>query len=803
MPRIRITASAAALALVAGSLLAALPAAAADAPVAAGITVPRVENLPADFISGVDVSSALALEASGVVFRDDSGTPADLFDVLHDHGVTDVRVRVWNDPFDAAGRGYGGGDVDVDRAVEIGQRASAAGLGVLVDFHYSDFWADPAKQKAPKAWAGLSADDTAAAAGAYTKSALERFAAAGVDVRMVQIGNETNNGIAGVTGWPGMAAVFSAGAAAVRSVLPGALVAVHFTNPETAGRYAGYAAELARYGVDYDVFASSYYPYWHGTPQNLTDVLSAVAQTYGKKVMVAETSWAYTLDDADGHANTIDQPGEATQYPVSVQGQATAVRDVIQAVANVGAAGIGVFYWEPAWLPVGPPSRLAQNRVLWERDGSGWASSYAGEYDPDDAGEWYGGSAWDNQALFAPDGTPLESLDVFTYVRTGAVAPREVTGVEQPALTVADGNPITLPATVVLSYNDGTTSADHVTWSAAAEFISGPGTYRIDGTTQSGHATTATVTVTPANLLANPGFEDADVSMWRLSGTGLALRATDDPHAGTRSAHFYADAPFGFTLSQTVSGLPAGTYIASGSLQGDGEDAASTVVLELSSVRATEAAPFEMNGWRNWSAPSTTPVALEAGGELTVTVRAALPAGAWGTIDDLVLTRVATTVDTSELRALVGQAEALDRSTVTPFSLAALDEALVIARTVLASSDPSPAHVGEAAQGLRTAWAALVPVTPSPGGGTGGGSDTGTDPGTGPGAGGAPAAGSGSGASDGDADPLAADTAAESLAGTGGSLTTLVPLSVAGAALLAAGVVLALRRAARDARRRT
>lgn len=96
-----------------------------------------------------------------------------------------------------------------------------------------------------------------------------------------------------------------------------------------------------------------------------------------------------------------------------------------------------------------------------------------------------------------------------------------------------------------------------------------------------------------------------------------------------------------------------------------------------------------------------------------------------------------------------------------------------------------------------------VPVTPSPGGGTGGGSDTGTDPGTGPGAGGAPAAGSGSGASDGDVDPLAADTAAESLAGTGGSLTTLVPLSVAGAALLAAGVVLALRRAARDARRRT
>ena len=83
--------------------------------------------------------------------------------------------------------------------------------------------------------------------------------------------------------------------------------------------------------------------------------LTDVADTYGKQVIVAETSWAYTLDDADGHGNTIDLPSEATRYPVSVQGQATAVRDVIQAVVDVGDAGIGVYYWEPAWLPVGPP----------------------------------------------------------------------------------------------------------------------------------------------------------------------------------------------------------------------------------------------------------------------------------------------------------------------------------------------------------------------------------------------------------------------------------------------------------------
>ncbi len=120
----------AAAGLIAGSLLGSVPAAAGKGPVEAGIVVKKVENLPAGFISGVDVSSVLSLEESGVVFRDASGAPADLFDVLADAGITDVRVRVWNDPFDAEGNGYGGGNVDVDRAVEIGRRATEYLIGL-------------------------------------------------------------------------------------------------------------------------------------------------------------------------------------------------------------------------------------------------------------------------------------------------------------------------------------------------------------------------------------------------------------------------------------------------------------------------------------------------------------------------------------------------------------------------------------------------------------------------------------------------------------------------------------------------
>lgn len=688
----------------------AVPTAAADEPVEAGIVVEKVENLPADFINGVDVSSAIALEESGVVFRDAAGDPADLFEVLADAGVTDVRVRIWNDPFDASGNGYGGGDNDVATAIEIGERATAAGLRLLVDFHYSDFWADPAKQKAPKAWAAFSVAQKAEAVEAFTTDALQQLDDAGVDVRMVQVGNETNNAVAGVTGFTGMSQIFSAGSAAVRAVYPDALVAVHFTNPESAGRYAGYAASLEANGVDYDVFASSYYPFWHGSLANLTTVLTQVADTYDKKVMVAETSWAYTLEDGDGHGNVIDVPSEATQYPVSVQGQATAVRDVIEAVVNVGDAGIGVFYWEPAWLPVGPPSALEANKLLWEEHGSGWASSFAGEYDPDDAGAWFGGSAWDNQALFAYDGTPLESLNVFAYARTGAVAPRAVTSVGTVSLVLSEGDEVALPATVPVTYNDGSVEDEAVTWSRAADFIAGVGTYSVSGRTAAGHPTSATVVISALNHLANPSFELADTSAWSLSGSGATLRATDDPHSGARSTHFYSGSTYSYTLSQQVSGLAPGSYRATAALQGDGEDAASTVAITVAtSGGASASVPFAMNGWRVWSMPTTGAVAVQAGDTVTVTVTAQLSAGAWGTLDDVALVRVAPAgADTAHLSALVAQAGSLNREVFTDASLAALDEAREIASVVLGAGAPSQALVSEAEGELQAAIDSLV-----------------------------------------------------------------------------------------------
>jgi arabinogalactan endo-1,4-beta-galactosidase len=688
-----------------------------DGPVEAGIVVPKVEGLADDFITGVDVSSVLSQEASGVVYRDASGAPADLFAVLAGSGVNYVRVRVWNDPYDAQGRGYGGGTVDVDRAVEIGRRATAHGMRVLVDFHYSDFWADPAKYQAPKAWAALPVEQKATAVHDFTADALTAFEDAGVDVGMVQIGNETNNGVAGVTGWDGMAQLFSAGSLAVREVLPDSLVAVHFTNPETAGRYATAAAELDSRGVDYDVFASSYYPYWHGTLSNLTSVLQQVATTYDKKVMVAETSWAQTLEDGDGHPNVITAQNTTHQYPVSVQGQASAVRDVIDAVADVGPAGLGVFYWEPAWIPVGPPSALAANQVLWERDGSGWASSFAGEYDPDDAGQYFGGSAWDNQAMFDETGRPLESLRVFAYVRTGATAPRAVTSVEQVRVTVAEGQPVTLPGTVQVTYNDGSVEAQAVTWSGAAGWIDGPGEYPVPGTTAAGVAVTATVVVEAQNHLRNPGFEDADTSMWTLTGTGASIGASSDAAAGGHALSFWAAGAYGFALTQQVSGLPAGDYTLTATGQGGALGGGDQLLLGATSGGMPTSAPFSLTGWRVWSSPSV-PVHVGADGTATVSVTGTLSGGAWGTVDELRLVRAATGgADTTALAALVQQAAAVDRDGYTPASLAALDEAVAAARVVLAAQAPDAERVAAAVALLTDALAGLTQpggTTPPP-----------------------------------------------------------------------------------------
>lgn len=379
------------------------------------VKIPYEESV--SFLAGVDISSIISQEKSGVVYYNKEGKEQDIFQTLAEAGVNTIRVRIWNDPYDASGNGYGGGNCNIDTVLEIGKRAKVYGLGMYLDFHYSDFWADPSKQQAPKAWEGMSLEEKEQALYNYTKESLDKLINAGIYIRGVQIGNETMGQMSGETNWDDVCVLLGAGARAVREVSKDSnqdmFIAVHFTEPHKVGLYDYYASSLEENGVDYDVFASSYYPYWHGTLDNLTTVLKDIADTYDKKVIVAETAYPYTYDNQDNFGNVIsEQAGITINYPVSVEGQKEAIQAVINAVNEVGEAGYGVFYWEPAWIGV-PGKTYEEQLKLWEQYGSGWASSYAKEYDPWDAGIWYGGSSWDNQALFDGNGKPLDSLEVF------------------------------------------------------------------------------------------------------------------------------------------------------------------------------------------------------------------------------------------------------------------------------------------------------------------------------------------------------------------------------------------------------
>ena len=610
--------------------------------------VKKVENLPADFIFGMDASSVLAEEASGVKFYDFDGNEQDVFKTLAENGVNYIRVRVWNDPFDENGNGYGGGNCNIDTAVAIGRRATKYGMKLLVDFHYSDFWADPGKQMTPKAWKGMTIDQKEEAVYQYTKESLQKLKDAGVAVGMVQVGNETNGHVCGESNWVNMCRIFSAGSRAVRQVLPEAKVALHFANPETAGRYKEYAYTLDAQGVDYDVFASSYYPFWHGTLENLQSVLTHVNRTYGKQVLVVETSYAYTPEDTDFSGNTISAGSAVDKpYPYTVQGQANSVRDVIETVANT-PGGMGVVYWEGTWITVGGKS-WAENSAIWEKYGSGWASSFASGYDPKDAGQYYGGCAVDNQAMFGPDGKPLQSLRIFNLVRYGNEVPVKADAVMDVSLSAVVGGRFEYPKTVEAVMTDGSVRNVPVEWVICdCAYTAETGKYQIEGTAE-GLPVKAYLTIEEVNLLQNGSFESGDLSPWKLTELGKADQLyvenkPSDSLDGQYNFHFWSAAQNSveFKLEQTVSNLEQGDYAFRISIMGGDSGESEIYAYVMRGGEVIAAAPMKITAYGSWDSGEISGIFCEDGDELTVGIYvccAGVGNGAWGKIDGAELNR--------------------------------------------------------------------------------------------------------------------------------------------------------------------
>ena len=621
-----------------------------DGPEESSVYVEAIPDISDDFYRGMDASAVLALENSGVKYYNFDGEEQDVFMTLAQAGVNYIRLRVWNDPYDENGNGYGGGNNDVATAIALGQRATKYGMKVCIDFHYSDFWADPKKQFVPKAWEGMDIEEKSDALYNFTLESLTQLLDAGVDVGMVQIGNEINNGMSGETDVANIRKLLTAGSKAVREAAANSgkeiLVAIHYTNIDDMKKLDTLLTGLQVKEIDYDIVGLSFYPYWHGTMDDLKNAITHIRNTYGKKVYVAENAYCYTAEDGDGSANSVEGTDDLAEgYSASVQGQANEVRDVCAAASEAGAEG--VFYWEGTWIPVDPAD--ADNSDLWEKYGSGWASSYASGYDPKDAGQYYGGCSWDNQAMFDFTGHPLASLNVFKYLKYGATAPLAVDSIPEVTVACNIGTDPELPDTVSVIYNDRSEAQVPVIWNTddvAAIDTKNGGNFTVSGTLDDGTEVTAAVTVDRINYVQNPSFEDSDTSMWTINYSGetdptdYQVKAAD-AHSGEVAFHFWSgSADMDFSIEQSFTDLEPGTYELSAFSQGGdlSDDASMELYAMVDGKELT--APFMLTTYADWQNPVIPEIEV-TDGSLTIGVRYKCNVNSWGTLDDVTLYKIA------------------------------------------------------------------------------------------------------------------------------------------------------------------
>lgn len=359
------------------------------------------------FYKGMDLSTVLEVERLGGRFYD-HGIEKDVFDILQSYGVNAVRLRLWNDPYTEDGTPYGAGTNDLPVTIELAKRAQAHGMEVLLNLHYSDFWADPGKQRVPKAWRGMDVEQLEKAVYAFTKDTLLAMKEAGAYPNLIQVGNELTNGILWPLGqmpnYDNLARFVSAGIRGVRAVDADMPIMIHLDNGGNAAMYRDWFDHYMKRGADFQIIGLSYYPFWHGTLADLQNNMNDLAVRYGKELMIAEVSMGFTMEDyakyeklapdeRNGYA-TKPELVEQVPFPMSKEGQKDfmkALFDVIDQVPDNKCSGF--FYWEAAWIPVA---------------GSGWATEGALEY-IEEKGLF--GNEWANQALFDYDGHALPALE--------------------------------------------------------------------------------------------------------------------------------------------------------------------------------------------------------------------------------------------------------------------------------------------------------------------------------------------------------------------------------------------------------
>ena len=364
-------------------------------------------------ILGIDVSTYLEELENGAEFYD-GDRRIDPLDAFIENGVDWMRIRIWNDPHSSEGEPYLAGTCDLDHYVRLAGLAKEKGYKILMDLHYSDFWADPGKQIIPKAWQGLDVDGLAAAVYDFTERCLNTAIENGVAPGMIQIGNEITKGIL----WPlcqlegddgkrgnydNFFKVIGAGCRAVRKTSPETKIILHLERSNNKEVYQEFFSEAERRGIEYDVIGVSYYPFYHGTPDELFDNLNA-CKRFGKEIVLAEVGYGFTTEgyEMGGEIRPliittggVSDPYITEAFPITPEGQAKYFEYLISRCKENGIAG--AFYWEPLWIP--------GENIHWA---SRAAQKYVGEEGFPTLNQWC------NQCLFDYNGIKLPAFDKYT-----------------------------------------------------------------------------------------------------------------------------------------------------------------------------------------------------------------------------------------------------------------------------------------------------------------------------------------------------------------------------------------------------
>jgi arabinogalactan endo-1,4-beta-galactosidase len=342
-------------------------------------------------IKGADISSLQAVEDYGGKFYDFDGNEVDAIEFFLESGCNYFRLRIWNNPTES----FDAGDYcDLEHTKVMAKRIKEAGGQYLLDFHYSDWWADPNSQSVPEAWKDLSDEELVQAVYDYTSEVLNALAEEDAYPDMVQIGNEIGNGMLwdyGSSDNPdGLAALLNSGISAVRDTTPDGedtQIMIHV-------EYGGYSEPsqtffqtIEAHGVtDYDIIGLSYYPYWHGTFAEVKQNIQNLYEKFGKQVVLAETAYPFTTENADDKRNLITEADtKLVGFEATPENQKLVLELLFNTVATT-EGGLGAFYWEPTWLAV---------------DGAGVSKG--------------SGNEWENQALFDFDGNALPAIEAYSY----------------------------------------------------------------------------------------------------------------------------------------------------------------------------------------------------------------------------------------------------------------------------------------------------------------------------------------------------------------------------------------------------